>query len=250
MVKQELLFRYASRSGQRLPDIIGHLAADPDVHTAAVVDVDEHCLRLDVALVDALRHVGVLDDQIGLGEATLQVAFFEKGFVVGIGRLRHLLREADVGVEVGMQYRRVVLERCERFKHCRQFFVLDLNHLERALGDVLVVSGDGGHALATEADAIVGQNRHVLHRPAPQSAPDISAGDDGVDAGDLLRRSRVDADDTGVGVGTMEGLAPEGAGQGHIRRVAGLARRLLLAIYPARWLPNDLVGDHPVSSIF
>jgi hypothetical protein len=57
------------------------------VHTAAVVDVDEYSLWLDVALVDALRHVGVLNDEIGLGKAVLQVAFFEKSPVVGIGRL-------------------------------------------------------------------------------------------------------------------------------------------------------------------
>src|SRR5256885_7883447 len=51
--------------------------------STVVVDVDEHRLWLDVALVDALGHVGVLDDEISLGKAALQVTFFEKGPVVG-----------------------------------------------------------------------------------------------------------------------------------------------------------------------
>ena len=32
--------------------------------------------------------------------------------------------------------------------------------------------------------------------------------------------------------------------QGHIRRVTGLTRRFLLAVYPACWLADDVVGDH------
>jgi hypothetical protein len=160
------------------------------------------------------------------------------------------LREADIGVEVGMQDRRVGLERLERLEHRRQFFILDLDQVERALGDVLVVSGDGRHALAKEADPIVGQYRNVLHRPAPQSTPDISAGDDGMDPWDLLRLCRVDADDAGVSVRTMERLAPEGAGQGHVCRVTGVARHLLRAVHPARWLADDVVGDHPMPSAF
>ena len=67
-------------------------------------------------------------------------------------------------------------------------------------------------------------------------------------AGDLLCRRRIDADNAGVGIGTMQGLAPEGAGQGHIRGIARVTRRLLLAVHPACWLPNDMVGGHPVSS--
>ena len=76
-----------------------HLAADPDVHPATVVDVDEHGLRFDVALMDALGHIGVFYKEIGLGEAALQVAFVECG-----------------GVVDGMQDRRVVLQGCERLK--------------------------------------------------------------------------------------------------------------------------------------
>jgi hypothetical protein len=158
------------------------------------------------------------------------------------------LREADIGVEVGMQDRRVGLERLKRLEHRRQFFILDLDQVERALGDVLVGGGDGRYALAKEAHPIVGQYRNVLHRPAPQSTPDISAGDDGMDPWDLLRLCRVDTDDAGVSVRTMERLAPEGAGQGHIRRIASVACSLLSAVHPGRWLSNDVVSDHPVPS--
>ena len=83
VVKQELLLRYPGRSRQGLACIVGHLAAHPDMHAAAVVDVDKHGLWFDVALVDAL-HVGILENEIGLGKAALQVTFCEKGPVVGI----------------------------------------------------------------------------------------------------------------------------------------------------------------------
>src|SRR2546428_7658812 len=59
--------------------IEAHFATDPDMHAAAVVDVDEHGLGLNVALVDALRHISILDDEIGLGKAALQVALFKQG---------------------------------------------------------------------------------------------------------------------------------------------------------------------------
>ena len=142
------------------------------------------------------------------------------------------------------------LERVKRLKHRRQFFVFDLDQVERLLGDILVVSSDGCHALAKEAHPIVGQDGHVLHRPAPQSPADIGSGDDGVDAGDLLRRRGVDANDAGVGIGTMQGLAPESAGKGNIRCIMGAARHLVSAIDPWRWLSNDVVGSHPLPSTF
>src|SRR4029453_10736922 len=149
-----------------------------------------------------------------------------------------------------MQDRRVVLKRCVWLKHRWQFLVLDLDQIKSALRDVLVISGDCHHALANEADPIIGQDRRVLHRPAPQSPPDISTCDDSVDARDLPGRCGINADDAGVRVGTMEGLAPEGAREGHIRRIAGVARRLPSAVPPGYWLSNDVIGGHLVSSSF
>src|SRR5262249_45046634 len=149
-----------------------------------------------------------------------------------------------------MQDRRIVLKRGMGLKHRRQFLVLDLDEVKSTLGDVLVVSCDGRHALATEAHPIVGQDRHVLHCPTPQSRPDIRTRDDSVDARDLPGRCSIDADDTGVRVGTMEGLAPEGAGQGYVRRIARVARRLRGAVHPGYWLSNDMIGGHVVLSAF
>ena len=90
--------------------------------------------------------------------------------MVDVGRLVHLLAEAEVAVEVGVQERRVVLERVERLKDGWQFLVLDLDQVERVLRDVLVVGGHGRDALAKEAHPLVGQHRHVLHVAAPESA--------------------------------------------------------------------------------
>jgi hypothetical protein len=47
----------------------------------------------------------------------------------------------------------------------------------------------------------------------------------------------------------MEGLAPEGAGEGHIRRIAGVAHGLRGTVHPRYWLPNDVVGTQPMPSL-
>src|SRR5262245_53756293 len=123
-----------------------------------------------------------------------------------------------------------------------------ISQVQGALRNVLVVSGNGGHPLANEAHPLVGQDRHVLHRPTPQSTPHISPRDDRVDARDLLRCCRINTDNASVRIRTMEGLAPEGAGEGHIRRIVGMARGLGNTVHPGRWLSNDVIGSHGVSS--
>src|SRR5499426_1133938 len=143
-----------------------------------------------------------------------------------------------------MQDRRIVLQCCVRLKHRRQFLVLDLDQVKGVLSNVFVISRDSCHALATEADPIVGQDRHVLHRPTPQSSPDISPRDDGMHARDLRGRCGINADDAGVGVGTMKRLTPKSAREGHIRRIAGVTRRLCSAIHPGYWLSNYVIGGH------
>src|SRR5262252_3653568 len=149
-----------------------------------------------------------------------------------------------------MQDRRIVLQRRVWLKHRRQFRVLDLDQVKSTLGDVLVISRDGRHALATKAHPIVSQDRHVLHCPTPQSLSDISTRDDSVHTRDLPGRCGINANNTGVRVGTMEGLAPQGAWEGHIRGIAGMARRLRRTVYPERWLSDDMVGGHSVLSAF
>ncbi len=149
-----------------------------------------------------------------------------------------------------MQDRCIVLKCVERLKHRRQFLIFDLDQVEGLLRDILVVSRDGCHALAKKAHPIVGQDGHILDPPAPQPSAHVSASDDRVYARDLLRRRGVDADDAGVGIGAMQGLAPEGAGKGNIRCVTGVARHLVTPIHSWNWLSNDVVGSHPFPSTF
>jgi hypothetical protein len=107
-----------------------------------------------------------------------------------------------------MQDRGIGLKRVQRLKHRWQLCVFNLDQLKSLLGDILILSGDGRHALTKETHPIVGQDGNVLHGSAPQPSTHIRAGNDGVNARHLPRCRGVDPDDAGMGIGTVAATCP------------------------------------------
>jgi hypothetical protein len=142
-----------------------------------------------------------------------------------------------------VQDRRVGGHRLDGVEDGGQLLVVDLDEVERLLRGVLVDGGDGGDALADEADAAAGEDGHVAQEGAVDSAVDVLAGDDRVDAGEGRGGGGVDAADESVGVGAVEHLAPEDAGQGEVGGVDGAPGDLVGALDARRRLADDLV-DH------
>ena len=102
-------------------------------------------MRLDVALVHGLGVEGALDHEIGLGEARRDVADRELDPLGDVGGL--VRRRLDAcGEQVLVQQRRVVRHRLDDVDHVRQRLVLDLDQLERLLGDVALVAATAATA--------------------------------------------------------------------------------------------------------
>jgi hypothetical protein len=112
---------------------------------------------------------------------------------------------------------------------------------ERRLRRVLVDRRHRRHALADVADAVVGQDRHVLQVGAVEAVAHVGAGDYREDAGQRLRLGGVDVDDAGVGVGAVEHFAPEHAFQRQVGRVNGVSGDLVDAVDAADGLSKNLV---------
>ena len=253
VVEEDGLFIDAGGGGKGLSRVVGHLAAEPDVHAAVIgVDVDGDRLGLQVALVHALRRVSRLVDEVGLCEAGFDVAPLPVGLVEDVGRLVLLLTEAEVVVEVGVQDRRIRGHGVEDVEDGRQLLVLDVDQGDRGFGGVLVLGGDGRDALAGPAHLVHGDHGHVLDGATPQPGiGNVAAGDHGDDPRQRQRLRRVDADDASVRVRALQRPAPERAGQRHVGGVLRRAGDLLDAVDAAKGALADYVEvGHGGCSVF
>ena len=146
----------------------------------------------------AAEHEGGLDHLVGFGEA-----------LVGIARDMHAL-EGEVVAELGMDHRRLRIERGLRIGDGRELFVVDLDQLAAVLGLGAGARHHGadrfaGPAGAVDRDGVLRRGLDALEMrqhadPGRDDLRKLRAGDDGDHAGRLLRRIRVDAFDLRVRV--------------------------------------------------
>ena len=227
------------------------LRRHPHVGLAVLRHARHAGVRLDVALVHRLGRERALDDEIGLLEAGGDVAQHELdalGHVRGrLGRGVHAGREHIV-----MQQRRARLHGLDHVDDVRQHLVVDLDELQRPLGDL---GAGGGHCrdrvalierlLARHhvAHDILVVDHHLARRDELGGLVlEVHAGDDGLDAGELLRRRGVDRLDARVRMRASQHLADDLAGHDQVGAEPGAARHLVDPVRPigARADPFEL----------
>ncbi len=141
----------------------GRLAGRPERDLPVDVLLCDADVRLERHVLDVRHPVLVLVDQVGLGPALLHVALAHLHPVRDIrARLGEDERDALVGAEVGMDERRFGRRAEFRVEHAGQFLVLDLDQLQRLLGQLERVGGDGRDGFAEVADAVEREDAPVL----------------------------------------------------------------------------------------
>ena len=141
-----------------------------------------------------------LDDKVGLGESSLDVAFAH--FVV------------DKCVVVAMNLGGVRPERGFGVGDDGQGFVIDLDQVQSGLGDFSGLGGDQREAVTKVADLVAGKDGLVLDDDADDSfAGDVLGSKHGFDTVQLFGFGGIDAQDAGVGMLGAEDFAPELVGK-------------------------------------
>ena len=135
----------------------------------------------------------------------------------GVGRG---LAGVGLGALVG-DARRAGLHRLDRVDGDRQRLVLDLDQVERLVGDRQVVGRDGGHRLAGEDDAIDRQHGVGARLGARLQLRDVGGGQHGAHARQRPRLAGVDALDAGVGVRAAQQPGLQQPGQLQVGRRTG-----------------------------
>ena len=189
------------------------LGAAPYLALPVLAGAGDHRVGLDIALMHRLGGEGALDDDIGLGESGLEIAARE-GHLLEDVRRRLGRRLHALGEHVVVEHRRVRRHRLAHVDHVRQHLVVDLDQVQRLLGDGLRGRRHRGHGMAVVERlparhdvlrhvAVV--DRHLARRhPLVGNLGHLVAGDDGLHAGQRARLRRVDGADARVGVGAAE----------------------------------------------
>ena len=151
----------------------------------------------------------------------------------------HRLARVGLGARLGHR-RRAGLHGLERIDGGGQDVVLDLDQVERLLGDGQLVGGDGGHRMADEHHAVDGQDRMGPRGRLALQLRDVGRGEDGPHAGQRPRLAGVDAHDARVRVGAAEELGVEQAAGLEIRDVLHLTGDLLGPIRAGDGEPDSL----------
>ena len=232
----DLVLRHAERL-RDAPEMLDHLRRHAEVDHALAVEPPDARFRLDVGVVLVGHPEGVLDDQVGLGEAAFQVALAD-------------LPLADLVVRV-MQDRRARLQPVFGIEDARRRLVLDLDQSQRRLGDRLGLGGDQRDRLADEADVVdrqhgrirplalrlAGLPRHVGDEPR---IGQVARGEHADDARQGARLAHVEPDDARRRLGAAEDLGVQHPGHAEVAGVDGRADGLAQRIHPAQRLADDL----------
>ncbi len=102
-----------------------------------------------------------------------------------------------------------------------QFFVLDLDQVQRIAGDLFCGGSHGCHLFPRKAHQAVGQNAPLLVAHAPGRARCICPGQHGFHTGQRTRCSNVDAHDARMRIGAAQQLGMQHARQLEVARVLG-----------------------------
>ena len=233
----------AEHVGRLRARVEGALRARPEGEEPGGVPLGQHGVGLEVPLVDHRHAVGLLEHQVGLGEALRHVAPLEPRLLGDVGRLRRpglgrgdgharvgeRLAPVGLGPQLGDR-RGARLHRRDRVDRRREHLVLDLDQVERLLGDRQLVGGDRRHRLAREDDAIDRQHRVGPGGRLVLQLRDVRRDQDRPHAGQRPGPARVDLEDAGVGVGAAQELRVEQAARLEVGHVLDLAGDLLGAV--------------------
>ena len=209
-----------------------------------------------------------LDDDVGFGEALLDIAMAELmalGDIGGLARLgpeapgqalavmgiglrflgvldmadllglggrrgivRRLLQSA--GEEIVMQDRRIGAHRRLDVGHMGQDLVIDLDELQGLAGNDGVGRGDARHRMTFIEHLVAGH--HIAQHVAQIRIAllEVVAGDDGLDARQGQGLGDVDGADPRMGMGAAQDLADEHGGGRHVGAELGPARDLVQAV--------------------
>ena len=187
------------------------LARRMNSYDAVMIDIGEPRLRLEIGVFNLLRLVGLLDDDVGSGEALFDITLPNRNMLYEITRRVVVYdgRPFDHGF-VGIKHRR---------KHL--VFDADLCNRPPCRGEIL--RGNGNDRLSDIANLVARHHRLIAHEDAKSIlAGDIGGGDDPLDARYRCRVGDVDRYDARMRVRASQHLHMQHVWQHH---VAGIAQR-------------------------
>ena len=207
---------------------VGDLRRRPDGDPVAL-PLRDHGAWLDRHSLDGVGHVAALDDDVGLRERRVGIAFHDRRVAERVAvRAERLV--ALVALPVRVDERCAVGERGLEVGDDGQRLVVDLDQRRRLLGDLRRRRGDTGDDVALEAHRVLREEAPVLDHAAVEHVGDVLVGDDGEHAGEGPRLRRVDPRDPRVRVVRVAELRDELSGKDEVGRVAAASRHLLLAV--------------------
>jgi hypothetical protein len=192
--------------------------------------------------VDRPRGEAALDDDVGLGEAGLDVTLLVLERAGDVRRLAVELHEV-------VQDRRIGRDRVVDLDDMRQHLVVDLDQSARRGGDLLAGRGDRGDGVAVPQRLFA--RHHVACHPAhvldaervgrvDREVDDVGRRHHRLDAGQRLGLRGVDATDDGMRVRAAQHLAPDHAGHVAVGGEGRAAGDLVDAVGTDRALADPL----------
>ena len=238
--------RDAQRVGQDAADVEHDLRGRDHMQAPVAVQLSIRAEGLHHGLVEGLRVIGALQDDVAVGEHRLDVAVGVSGrahkvaFVVSAQVAEHM------PVVLGMHERGIVLGGAE-VQHGIEHVVGHLDARKGRLGSLLVFRGDNRHHVAhiahvaVDNQAVVGACLRIgLSRVAEALPRHIFPGVDVHHTGNLLRLRRVDVLHDGVGMGASQELHHKRVGR-NVLGEHGLAQKELQRVLLADGLADRLV---------
>ena len=153
----------------------------------------------------------MLQDEVGLSKAFLDVAFFPlepSQTVMQIGG-ENLFRRAIVIGNVVMKLWRSRRHRFERIENRRQQLVVDFDQTNRLFGGIDRLRRHRRHPIADETDLVPAQNRHIANLFADKKTFDISAGDDRAYARNFFGPRNIHAPNARMRMRAAQNLRPQ-----------------------------------------
>ena len=202
--------RDAQRMGQDAADVEHDLRGRDHMQAPVAVQLGIRAEGLHHGLVEGLRVVGALQNDVAVGEHRLDVAVGVSGRTHEVAPVVSAQVAQHMPVVLGVHEGGIVLSGAE-IQHRIEHLVGHLNTRKGCLGSLLVFRGDNRHHVAHVAhvavddQAVVGACLRVgLSRVAEALTRHVFPGVDVNHAGDLFRFRRVDVFHDGVGMGASQ----------------------------------------------
>ena len=221
----------------------GEMALRRAPHGRATIGsgVSDRSVRLDVALVDRFGGELVLDHDVGIGEALVEVAALVHDPAGDVRRFGGR-RFGALGDHPVVQQGRTGRHRLVDVEHVRQGLVYHLDGVQSSPGLGAARGRNRGHDVALVQGLVAGDHvaDHVLVTPG--SLGEVVAGDDCLDPGHGLGLRRIDRHDLGVGVRRTQHRPLEHARQVEIGAELGPTGDLLEPVGSNRTGADPLVA--------